>query len=139
MTRYFSNDDVVKLRVCFLCLMIALYFFAGVNHFFNPAFYLAIMPVWLPFHLPANYASGVAEITLALLLIPGKTRVWASRLIIAMLFVFLFVIHLPMIFHYYKSDNKMFIISLVRAPMQFALIWWARLYTKPGYLSSFRS
>ena len=38
------------------------YTYAGVRHFIDPDFFLAIMPNYLSFHLEIVYLSGVAEI-----------------------------------------------------------------------------
>jgi len=51
-----------------------LMFLAGVNHFINPRFYLAIMPPYLPRHRELNYASGAAEIAGAALSMYPPTR-----------------------------------------------------------------
>lgn len=55
-----------------LCVVFVL---AGLNHFFNPAFYLKIMPPYLPWRLFLVYLSGFFEMALGvLLLIPAFTR-----------------------------------------------------------------
>ena len=46
----------------------ALYVGAGSNHFIKPAFYVSIMPPYLPWHLALVYVSGLAEIALGILL-----------------------------------------------------------------------
>ena len=112
--------------------MVFVYAAAGIYHFVNPTFYENIMPVWLPYHSLCNYLGGIAELILAAMLLSEKTRKISAYLIIAMLVVFLFVIHIPMTINFYKTDNPGLWISIVRLPIQFVLIWWAWLYTKPS-------
>ena len=112
--------------------MVFVYAVAGIYHFVNPAFYENIMPDWLPNHSLCNYAGGISEIILAVMLLSEKTRKISAYLIIAMLVVFLFVIHIPMTIDFYKTDNPGLWISIVRLPIQFVLIWWAWLYAKPS-------
>lgn len=123
-----KNNIIMKL--IFLYLMAFLYAAAGVNHFINPNFYYKIMPSWMPWHLPLVYASGVAEIGLAILLLFPATRITAAWLLIAMLVVFLFTIHIPMSIDFYKTNHPRLVISLIRIPIQFLLLWWAWRYTK---------
>jgi uncharacterized membrane protein len=50
------------------------FFVGGISHFTNPAFFLAIMPPYIPFHAAAVYVSGVAEVIGAIALWPPRTR-----------------------------------------------------------------
>jgi uncharacterized membrane protein len=108
-----------------LYAMMALYIGGGINHFLNPDFYLSVMPEWLPQHEFANWSSGAVEIILGILLLPESTRKVAAWLIIAMLTVFFFVIHIPMVFHFYGMNWLMFWIAVVRIPLQVVLVRWA--------------
>lgn len=116
----------------FLYLMVFIYAAAGIYHFVNPAFYESIMPVWLPQHALLNTLAGVSEIIFSVLLLPKKTRVASAQLIMAMLAVFLVMIHLPMAKEFYKNNHPGLLLSIIRLPIQFVLIWWAWLYTKPS-------
>jgi uncharacterized membrane protein len=118
------------MRKFFFWLMPAVYIIAGINHFINPGFYLALMPDWLPQQELSNYASGIAEIILGIGLIPGQTRRISAWLIIAMLIVFFFVIHIPAVIKFYGENTTWFWISVVRLPVQFYLTWWALKYTR---------
>ena len=109
--------------------MPAVYIVAGIYHFINPAFYLHLMPDWLPQHELSNYAGGVVEIILGVGLIPEKTRKISAWMIIAMLTVFFFVIHIPMVVQFYGKNTLWFWISILRLPLQVYLIWWAYKYT----------
>lgn len=111
-------------------LLVAFYIFMGSMHFLKPEQYDAMMPSWLPSHSLLILVSGVAEIILGILLIPLKTRAISAKLIIAMLILFLLVIHIPQSVVYYKTGNQDFIASILRLPFQFLLIWWAWLFSK---------
>lgn len=66
-----------------------LFALAGLYHFINPAFYLRIMPPYLPWHLFLVYLSGFFETALGLLLfIPKYTRFAAWGLIALLVAVF---------------------------------------------------
>ena len=118
------------MKKMFFYLMVFIYVVAGIYHFVNPEFYENSMPVWLPYHSLCNFAGGVAEIILAVMLLPAKTRKISALLIMVMLTVFLFIIHIPMAIDFYKTNNPGFWLSIVRLPIQFVLIWWAMLYSK---------
>jgi len=108
-----------------LYLMALFYVSAGAMHFINPQFYIKLTPTWLPSADILIWLSGIAEIALGILLIPEKTRRISVYLIIAMLVLFFFVIHIPMSIAFYHTNNTGFIISIIRLPLQFLLIWWA--------------
>lgn len=118
------------LKIGLLYLLVAFYLFMGAMHFINPGQYLAMMPSWMPAHLLLISLSGTVEITLALLLIPVKTRSIAAKLIIAMLVVFFFAIHIPESIGYYQTGNEKFMASIIRLPIQFLFIAWAWMFTK---------
>lgn len=88
------------------------------------------MPSWLPTHRFLISLSGVVEITLAILLIPIKTRAIAAKLTVAMLVVFFFIIHVPESIGYYQTGNEKFMPSLIRLSIQFLFIAWACMFTK---------
>ena len=58
---------------------------AGITHFLNPAFFLRIMPPYLPLHKELVLVSGIFEVLLGvLLLVPASSR-WAAWGIVALL------------------------------------------------------
>ncbi|MFA0961194.1 DoxX family protein [Roseivirga sp. BDSF3-8] len=120
-----------KLGTFFFYFMVLLYVGLGILHLISPESYLPAMATWLPEPILLIYVSGVAEIILGLLLIPRSTRPAAAWLIIAMLVVYLFVIHIPMAIDYADEPTWKFIATLLRIPLQFVLIRWAWLYTRP--------
>jgi uncharacterized membrane protein len=111
-------------------LLVAFYLFMGAMHFLKPEQYFAMMPSWLPAHSILISLSGILEIALAIALIPIKTRAITAQIIIAMLVVFLFVIHIPESIGYYKTGNEKFTASIIRLPIQFIFIAWAWIFAK---------
>src|SRR4028119_1045708 len=70
---------------------------AGLYDFINPAFYLRMMPPYLPWHLFLVYLSGCFEATLGLLLlIPRYTRYAAWGLIALLVAVFPANVHMAL-------------------------------------------
>lgn len=67
----------------------ALYLAAGVNHFINPEFYLALIPPYLPEPLVLNGIAGIAEITGAIGLLLPKFRYAAATGLVLMLTAFI--------------------------------------------------
>ncbi len=110
-----------------LYLMAGMYIIAGVMHFVKPKVYLPIMPSYIPAHKTMVSLSGVAEITLGILLFFEQTRDIALWGIIAMLIIF-FTVHIDMFTNErIKKTIPMWIIIL-RIPLQFGLIFWAYWY-----------
>lgn len=110
--------------------MAALYLIAGINHFYNPFFYLDITPpnYYNPEFLVA--ISGFIEILLAIMLMFRDTRKLSSWLIIGMLLLFFFAIHVPMVIDYYRAGHPYLWLAIVRLPVQALLILWAWKVTK---------
>ena len=117
------------MRKVSLYLMSALYFFAGVNHFWHPVFYLNIMPPWLAFHKALVAISGAGEILVALLLLPNKTRHLAAWCTIVLL-IFVFPANIQMMINYANEHNPKLWITIMRLPIQLLLVWWAYTFTK---------
>jgi uncharacterized membrane protein len=110
-------------------LFAAIFIFAGFNHFYNPDFYLRIMPPYLPWPSALHLIAGLFEVVLGVMLLtPRFQRLAAWGLIALLLAVYPANIHmavnwrlypdLPMIFHW------------IRVPLQFVLIAWAWWFTK---------
>lgn len=112
-----------------LYLMIVFYFLAGVNHFYNPDFYMPIMPPYLPWHLFLIYFSGVMEILFALLLIPVRIR-RVGAICIIILLILIFPANIQMTINNWHVSGLPFWISLIRLPIQIILIWWAALFAR---------
>ncbi len=122
------------MKKLFLYLMVLFLLFGGIYHFISPATYVNIMPSWFPVKEILNWISGGAEIVLALLLIPEKTRRFSSNMIILM-FISFFLVHIGHLFEppVIISNGKtlvdfrgdMYYGLYVRVLAQFGLIYWA--------------
>jgi uncharacterized membrane protein len=104
---------------------------AGVNHFVNPAPYVAMMPDALPAHLALVYISGVAEILGGLGLILPATRRLAAWGLIA-LFVAIFPANLNMALNHLPLGTRVLPSWALwaRLPLQLLLIAWAYSFTR---------
>ena len=113
-----------------MILMAGLYIVAGVNHFIHPAFYLQIMPGWIPFHDAAVFVSGMCEVVFAFLLLIPVTRRKAAWAIIVLL-IAVFPANIQMMLNYLHGNNPGLWVTVIRLPLQALLIWWAYSFTKP--------
>ncbi len=109
--------------------MMLFYAGAGINHFIRPAFYLQIMPAWIPLQKEIVFISGVAEIVCALLLLFTKTRRLGAYCTIALL-IAIFPANIQMLLDYYHNNNPILWVAILRLPIQLLLIWWAYVFTK---------
>ncbi len=102
---------------------------AGTMHFANPAFFLKIMPPYLPFHKELVLVSGIFEIILgALLLIPKYSQLAAWGIIALLIAVF------PANIYLYQNQEILPaspIIHLLRLPLQGVFVLWAFWHTRP--------
>jgi uncharacterized membrane protein len=109
--------------------MAALYVYAGILHFVKPKMYLKIMPPYMPAHLPLVYLSGLAEITLGLMLFVPATQVIAAWGIILLLLAVL-----PANIYMAQLGGAAFKfpewVVWARLPLQLVLIAWAYVYTR---------
>ena len=112
-----------------LYLMSIVYFFAGVNHFLHPLFYLKIMPPWLGSHRTLVFISGACEILFALLLLPTRTRQFAAWCIILLL-IAVFPANIQMMINYLNENNSQLWIAILRLPIQIFLVLWAYSFTR---------
>ncbi len=117
-----------KLKPILKYLLAALFVLAGFNHFINPAFYLKIMPLYLPWHLLLVYVSGAFEIGLGgLLLVPKFTPIAAWGLIALLVAVFPANIHMAVNHQLFPEYRAMAL--WLRLPLQLILMAWAYWYT----------
>lgn len=107
-----------------------LFIAAGVNHFWHTAFYVAMMPPWLPWHLALVYLSGIAEVALGALLLTRRWQTWAAWGLIALsVAVFPANVHMalhPELFTQFSPEGLWW-----RLPLQAVVIAWAWVYTRP--------
>ncbi len=119
------------MKLILLYVMALLFVLAGINHFWHPKTYLRIMPPYLPMPQLLNYVSGIAEITLGIMLcfkVTQKLAAWS----IAIMLVLFFSVHIYML---QQSLNKApYALSPAmawgRLLVQPLLIAWALWYTK---------
>jgi uncharacterized membrane protein len=119
-----------KIKLILKYVLAIFFICAGINHFVNGAFYLKIMPPFLPWHLPLVYLSGFLEIALGLLfLIPKFTQIAAWGLIALLIAVFPANIHMAINHQLYPEYSVMAL--WLRLPLQVVLIAWTCWYTLP--------
>ena len=106
---------------------------AGVQHFRDEAFFLKIMPDYIPedLHWPAVLVSGVFEIVLGVMLvIPRTSRLAAWGIIVLLVAVF------PANIYAFQHSEEIFGISksrhFIRLPLQAVMIALAYWFTRPG-------
>ena len=102
---------------------------AGIMHFANPAFFLKIMPPYLPLHKELVLLSGVFELVLGVLLLLPKTSRLAAWGIVALLTAVF-----PANLYLYQHQDILPaspIIHLLRLPLQGVFIFWAYWHTSP--------
>jgi uncharacterized membrane protein len=110
-------------------LMAFFFVAAGLNHFFNPEFYIKIMPPYLPWPVFLQYLAGAFEIVLgAMLLIRHFTKIAAWGLIVLLIAVFPANIHMALNPHLYPEMAP--IAYWIRLPFQFLFIAWAWWLTR---------
>lgn len=109
-------------------VLAAAFVLAGINHFLDPQFYLAIMPPVFPAPLFLIYLSGFFEIAFGiLLLVPKFSRFAAFGIIAVLIAVFPANIYMaanPQMFPEFSSAAL-----YLRLPLQFILIAWAYWFT----------
>lgn len=113
-------------RAASLRLIAALFVLAGLNHFWQPRMYRAIMPGYLPAHEALVAASGLAEIALGLLALTPLRRL--TRWGLVALLVAVFPANVEMALHAERFAPIPPAILWLRLPLQPALaawVWWA--------------
>ena len=106
-----------------------LFVLAGLNHFRDPAFYINIMPPYLPLHRELVAISGVAEFALGVMVLFRRWAALAAWGLIALLVaVFPANLHMAMHPELYPSISP--VALYVRLPLQGVLISWAYWYTR---------
>ena len=111
-------------------LLGALFIAAGINHFWHTAFYVSMMPPYLPLHLELVYLSGLAEISLGALLFFARWQALAAWGVIALcIAVFPANVNMalhPELFTQFSAQGLW-----LRLPLQAVAIAWAWWYTQP--------
>jgi len=116
-----------------LVLLIIGYIGAGINHFRIPAFYINIIPPYLPYPELLNTLAGVIEILFGLMLIWKPSRKIAAWGICLMLLAFL-PVHIAMLGGHTQigQTHVQPVWAWARLLFQPVLIVWAWWHTKDG-------
>jgi uncharacterized membrane protein len=120
-----------KVKKISLIVLIIGYIAAGINHFRIPAFYMSIIPAYLPHHHILNTLAGVLEIVFGLMLIFKPTRKIAAWGIIVLLIAFL-PVHINMLSGHTQlgAVHVKPVWAWVRLFFQPVLILWAWWHTR---------
>lgn len=103
---------------------------AGTMHFVNHAFFLKIVPPYLPLHRELVLVSGVCEILLGvLLLIPRCSHLAAWGIIALLIAVFPANVYL---YQHQEILPASPLIHVLRLPLQGVFILWAYWHTRPA-------
>ena len=121
----------MSLRAILKYVLGAFFVLAGANHVRNPAFYVAIMPPYIPFHLALVYVSGLLEAALGLMLLVPRTKRLAAWGLMLLL-VAIFPANVQMALHPELYPRTSAVLLWARLPLQGVLLAWAYGYTRPG-------
>ena len=118
---------MIKAKSISKCTLAIFMIVAGIMHFANPAFFLKIMPPYLPFHKELVLASGGCEVLLGvLLLIPNYSHLAAWGMMALLIAVFPANVHL---FQHQEILTAYPFVHLLRLPLQAVFILWAFWHT----------
>jgi uncharacterized membrane protein len=122
-----------RLRRIFRYLLAVCFVLAGANHFWNPRFYLQIMPPYLPWHSELVLISGVCEILGGIgVLFPQPLRRIAGWGLVALLIaVFPANLHVAMNNVPLPGRLPNPTLNWLRLPFQLVFIFWALWCTRP--------
>jgi len=106
-----------------------LFIAAGANHFVNAAFYLAMMPPYLPWHCELVMLSGILEIIAGLGVFATRFR-RAAGLFMILILIGVFPANLHMALNPVAFPDAPVWLLYLRLPFQGMLIWWAWVATR---------
>ena len=106
----------------------------GITHFTNPAFFVAIMPPYIGYHLEVVYISGVFEILGALGVLIPSLRQWAGYgLFLLVLCVSPANVHMWLNPQLFPDVSTVFLTArLVVQLLLLLLIWWCTRMPERG-------
>lgn len=108
-------------------LLLALFFgAAGIAHFVNEAFFVSIMPPWIPWHRELVWASGVLEIAGGLgVLWPVTRRAAGIGLVALLVAVYPANVHMALNPEAFVARGMSEASLWIRLPFQLVFIAWA--------------
>jgi uncharacterized membrane protein len=117
----------------FRYLLAAAFVLAGANHFWNPDFYVAIMPPYLPWHLELVWISGVFEILggIGVLFPHPLRRIAAWGLVALLVAVFPANLHVALNQVEMPGLSSTPLLAWIRLPFQLVFIAWVLWSTSP--------
>jgi len=124
---------ILGLAVVFLWFMVG-----GITHFTNPAFFVAIMPPYIGYHLEIVYISGVLEILGAIGILIPALRQWAgSGLLLLTVCVTPANIHMWLNRELFPDVSPVFLsVRLLVQVLLLLLIWWCTRMPSRGAVLS---
>ena len=124
-------------RVALLAL-VPFFVGAGIGHFVNADFFVAIMPPYLPAYLELVYLSGALEILGGIAILVPRVRGLAGwGLILLLLAVYPANIHMTLNPELFPDISTTAL--YVRLPMQFLFLAWTYWATRPDVSSNAQS
>ena len=121
-----------KIKSVSIFVMSFFYIGIGIQHFLDPAWFVQIVPPYLPFHYQAVYLSGFFEILFGVVLLFKKTR-YLGALGLILLLIAVYPANIYLAFNEAPQQAlgiSSFMASWVRLPMQFILIGLAYWHSK---------
>jgi uncharacterized membrane protein len=100
---------------------------AGLNHFVNEGFYLAMMPPWLPAHAELVFLSGILEVAGGVAVLVPRVRGAAGWGLVALLVgVFPANLHMALYADHFPQFSAFTLWArLPLQPLFIAWAWWA--------------
>ena len=121
-----------KIKKITIIIMALFYIWVGIRHFVDPAWFVQIMPPYLPFHYEAVYLSGFFEILFGIMLLFNKTRYYAALGLILLL-IAVYPANIYLAFNKAPQEAlqiSAFAASWVRLPIQFIFLGLAYWHSK---------
>lgn len=131
---YNANALIDNYKLFTILVMSFMYVFIGIRHFYDPQYFLHIVPPQLPFKLFLVYVTGLIEIIGGAAILISKTRRAG-----ALLLIFLLVIVFPANIYLYISETPQNLLgitktdALIRMPFQIPLIILAYWHSKKNH------
>ena len=125
---------IENFKLLTIYVMSIMYIFIGIRHFYDPQYFLHIVPPQLPFKLFLVYVTGLIEIIGGVAILSSKTRRAG-----ALLLIFLLVIVFPANIYLYISETPQNLLgitktdALIRMPFQIPLIILAYWHSKKNH------